>query len=129
MPESMETTLNDLIKKGLTSIVVQQATGEFERGIVLCMQEEGVNLEAAIAMGRELVEQEQAAYPTPEAHHAIIVQAQNQAADNVRARFRQMRELIALDDNGSSDPKPFDAEKTQAAREQLMAEMGLTSWN
>lgn len=135
MPENEKTDpFAALIEGAMNEIMIQEATEQFERGIVLCMEAERVNLEAAISMVREHMEMENIAYPQPEQFQSTALRVVNLAADRLRARFETMRKLVSLDDNGSPEPRPYDAAKAKAARDQLAFEMqmgstGPQTWN
>lgn len=121
--EARETTVNDLLQQAIRSAAdeyaVSRAASVFTHGFALCMEQEGVNLDAAITMQRTLVERdvdEFYADNVRERARRLLFAALDRAEDEMREVLDEARRLVKVADEGSPEPKPYNREKHLAAR-------------
>lgn len=105
-----------IFRDAMLQQAMQKSTQAFCLSIRQCMEEEAVNLEAAIVMGRELIERDiEVSGANPEADD-MIKKAFNQAAIQMRHAINEAHALVRLDQNGSKEPKPYSVESHFEAR-------------
>lgn len=113
-----ENPFSEALEAALMHAAFASAKQCFAAGIVECMRQEQVNLESAIVMVREHLEYSNATdplKPTPE-QQAQGMRCFEEAAEWVRTTFAQMRQMIAWDDEGATEPKPHDPRRSDQAR-------------
>ena len=87
------------------------------------MKQKKVNLEAAIQMTKTLVEKDEELDPSPPEIKELVTEAFDIAADKMRNALASAYRLVELNDNGSTEPAPYDEAEHLAAREEELTRM------
>lgn len=118
--QSPEDFFNGLLGQAMKQQAKQQAMIGFVQSISGCMEQEGVNLEAAIVMAKELFDADTEINRaqienTPEFDPAALAEADAAIHDAFDQAVRKMRQVVTeaykivrLDSTGSSTPKPYN---------------------
>lgn len=117
MSETPTNPFVDMINDMVHEMALTQAQTQFEQGIVVCMRDEGLNLEAAIATVRDHLKADYTQAGVSKEQFDTALHVFEHAVDRVHTIFATARELIGYDERGSAVPLPYDATKAKAARD------------
>jgi hypothetical protein len=111
VPEELRKQLANVGRDMQRAHVLGHAVEEFTDSIRQCMVQEGVNLEAAIAMGREVVERDaemEAEADVMSELPDLLREAFGTAARKMRTQLVDATLLVTLNANGSPTPRAYD---------------------
>jgi hypothetical protein len=111
LPEELREQLANLGRDLHRTHMLSHAVEQFEDSIRQCMVQEGVNLEASIAMGREVVERDaemEAEADVMSELPDLLREAFATAARKMRSQLVDATLLVTLNANGSPTPRAYD---------------------
>jgi hypothetical protein len=118
LPEAVQQSLNETFAKQLRDQFMVKVAMEYGQAMRACMEEEGVNLNAAIQMVMDLMSEDAKLDPDPE-RDEMVQEALTLAARMLRKAMSEAYEMVRLDTSGAREPKPYDQKQhlEQRARE------------
>jgi hypothetical protein len=103
--------------------LIEQMSRAFTLTVRHCMEQEGVNLDAAVIMTRKVMEEDEKIDPTPPEIQRLMAEAFDRGEDKLRRAIDVARELVKLADEGSPEVKPYDPEKHMRARVEAIEDL------
>ena len=107
--EQPQFDIGGFLQAGMRAHQVRSVANQFMISLQSCMEQEAVNLEAAILMGYDILEVEGQIEGKDPMLHELVMEGYEVAIREARSALSNAYNLVSLDRRGSRKPRPYDA--------------------